>query len=434
MNEDLAALLARAEAFSSNVCEFPTEHNRLQKLTTDSPALQSLAVQHARSARILVHPSLPSLITDFLRYKLSHGTEKEKSIYANMSWQDFVRRCIEKRPLMFVTGNDVTLLRNQQRTSGAEWKKVGTAQEGKIRMEEYLTYDEMAISALLGVSAPTMFINRGGRYNSGNPDAPGSYEPTGIYVGLVGARYEVPNFMEWAHTVISQSSPTGPLDEIWARFYNQKPTGESSFRFPTFTEVATNPQPQRYPRLNSNSFFNAEVYKLRIRIPIEMLLLDANNRAQQENRKAYVHVVGLGLGVWQILSVQEALFIEVVGEALQQLSLPHIGVVDFSWVSDSIRQCGGTPHGSVMQTAKGNRIEIRFSRRDPAEKLKGDDAGMLLVASFAWDGNSFVGNEYWAGSLTASGDPAAVSCSTIGEILNPVVNPVLLENLWVPET
>jgi hypothetical protein len=37
-----------------------------------------------------------------------------------------------------------------------------------VYIEDYMTYDELQLSALIGCSVPTYFINRGDRYNGGS--------------------------------------------------------------------------------------------------------------------------------------------------------------------------------------------------------------------------------------------------------------------------
>ncbi|KND04316.1 uncharacterized protein SPPG_00047 [Spizellomyces punctatus DAOM BR117] len=318
--------------------------------------------------------------------------------------------------LCFFGASDTTLLRDMTSPSGSEWIKVGTESEGLIHMKDYLTYEEMGVAALLGLSAPVFFVNAGRRYNRGKLGEDGTFESSGIYTALVGARYEVPGKMEWRHTLAYPDQE--PITHPWTMLYDTHSLQEDL-------------DPTLYAPISKSVALHIPSYIRRIRIPLDNLLLDANDRARAQNKRAYVHVVGLGLGVWQICQSQPQWFVRAAAEAIQAYRLPHVGVLNFSWFPENINECGGVKSGQQFRTDKGNDIRIEFSKRDPAQQLEARDQDMLLVASFAWDANSYVGNEFWTGMLTASGDPAAAACSTIGEIMNPDINPFLLDNIWV---
>lgn len=73
-------------------------------------------------------------------------------------------------------------------------------------LADLLSYDEMCLSALIGMSVPTHFINDGSRYNRGNFS--GNCEKKGVFVGLVGARFERLEKMEWQHLIVSKQQNT----------------------------------------------------------------------------------------------------------------------------------------------------------------------------------------------------------------------------------
>jgi hypothetical protein len=196
--------------------------------------------------------------------------------------------------------------------------------------------------------------------------------------------------------------------------------------FPTWSEALaeyearTSDAECRYSRVGGE-LFDRLAFRARIRVTLETVLLDAEMRAADSGRSAFVYLVGLGLGVWAVTKREQcALFLDELALAIAQLSLEHIGDVYIAWFPPETQRCGTARDGETLRDARGHAVTIRFGNANPAAPMPNSES--LLVATFAWDGNSFPGNEYWLGSLAASGDPAAACCSTIPEIQNAWIN------------
>ena len=379
----------------------------------------------ASATRTVTHTKVLELMQKFLDIKKQYGSKTEQSLFAKMSVTQFIDRLLSKRPFIFLNSND-SHMRRDGFGSVRGFDEIATGSRD-LPLDEYITYDEMLISALLGVSCPTSFINSGSRDNRGRLGKPGSFEKTGIIVGMVGARFERNCRMETIFCFVDKDSnarnpwaPYGPLSEekgerhrlqkLWAEFYGVDyfPDFEEARESPDFVELAY-----------GHGYFNVQIYKRRMRISIDTFLLEANDRAKSKGIKAYVVLTGLGLGMWMKTKLQTDLLIQAHAEALEELSLPHIAAVNFCWFPNATMPKElPLKHGQLM-----NGIRVLFTKKDPAEKLTGEFAGLLLVMEFAWDSNSYVGNEYWGGQLAASGDPAAASCCSIPQLMNPLINP-----------
>ena len=424
-------LVSRSIVFENRVT-FPTQENRIAVIAAGDAAKQKTIVEQAQSAYPIMHEKVAPLINNFLAYKQQHGTNIEKIVYASMDFGSFITRLLTKRPLMFMTAADYYLLRDGRTRGKGGFESIGTIYEKTpLVLKEYLSYDEMQIAALIGVSVPTYFINNGDRNNQGKKGRAGTYEQQGVYVGLVGARFEQPGLMEWQHMIVTPSQNTqkngygskqgsnNSLLSFWSALYG--------LDFATFDQAAADKTGRYIPLGGGTGYFDAAAYKERIRLVVEPFLRDAQYRGMQADKKVYVHVVGLGLGLWQKIPEQATLMLDVYAELIQNLNLSMVADINFSWFPADAQACGAVRNNKLFKTEQ-NAIKIHFSKRNPADKLRGRDAGKLLVACYAWDGNSYPGNEYWDGALTASGDPAAACCSTIAELQNPEINPYLLRH------
>ena len=109
-------------------------------------------------------------------------------------------------------------------------------------------------------------------------------------------------------------------------------------------------------------------------------LCHANRLARAQNRQAYVHVVGLGLGVWQVDPVQVEDQLSVYARVLEQEQFEHIADLDFSWFG-SATTCGGRGHGDKL-----HGVTLHFSKRNVADPLPGDSPAfrLFLLTVCSW--------------------------------------------------
>nr|XP_043065703.1 uncharacterized protein LOC108134104 [Drosophila bipectinata] len=405
---------------------FPIDTCRVKS----QPAAREDAIkQQIASSYPVIHEKTLQLYIKFLEHKLKFGTKKELKFYKGMTLMDFVQRLMARRCIWFYgSEDDYCTMKRQVGIGGFEGVATENEEKG-LTMHEVLSYDEMKLAALMYFSTHTEFINDGSKNNAGGvPLDRSTIEPEGVIIGLIGARFERAYVMEYQDIKITatqnilsrgygdQNSTTGPTDlrRIWREFYEEP----KDFLYDHFKGKEVDSQ--RFEKVNGG-YFDHQVMRKRYRNTFETLLLEAQARATRVGKLAYVHVIPVGLGVWKAANGQERTFFEAFEEALRGLGerLDHIGVVHFAWFH--IDRVGGLYDGAFLPLDKHPKSGIKFknSRRNGHDKLPED---MLLVVTYAWDGNALPGNEFWAGVLAGTSDPAAACSTLITELQNPHIN------------
>ncbi|XP_037946123.1 uncharacterized protein LOC119678390, partial [Teleopsis dalmanni] len=374
------------------------------------------------------------------------GSEIEKKLYQQIGVPELVQRLLAQRCVCFIGGGDSFLLLNNIKSFDG-FEEVGTVKEKlPLTLQNVLSYDEIKLSALLSVSSHSEFINNGNRNNNGRVEIDKSkIVPCGVIIGLIGARFERKNVMEWQDVMITPEQNTFqngyglPMNEapkngaenyrrLWKEFYDEK-----DFEYEKAAKITDK---QRFHDMEDIAgIFDNLMLKKRYTISFDTLLLDSNSRAAAINKQAYIHVVGIGLGVWKAVDYQNKLFLKTFSQRLKVLmpKLSNVAAVHFSWFHlDEFEDLKN--NGFLKSEAHPNGgIKIFLSDRNPAAKLPSEFTNSLLVVSYAWDGNAFPGNEFWIKMLNSTGD-ASTACSTlITELHNPLINCEMVngENLHI---
>lgn len=296
---------------------FPMDSMRNQTLV--KYVQEEVLDRNIKSAYPIIHERVLKLCAEFLTFKSTHGNQIEKNVYKDMSILEFIQRLLEKRAVMFIVQNEHYILRDGTEGLGG-WANIGTENERKpLTLKDYLSYDENKISALLSVSSYSYFINEGSRNNNAIlKEDRSEIEEEGIIIGLIGTTLTKPRVLEYQEIVISEHQNTiekgygnNAEDNIRNVFFNFYE--ESSLLYNKIPKNCGN----RFIRLQNGAIFDNIMYAKRLAISFDTLLIEANSRAQEREKFAYIHVVGIGLGVWRISSHQEGVFVETFGQRIR---------------------------------------------------------------------------------------------------------------------
>ena len=411
MNPYFEKLMGASADFVRQHRQYPVDANTIGSIVDRSPSKESTQlriVEHAQGVRILLDERAVVISIDFLRHKQTFGNAIEKAVYCEMSFEGFIERLLKKRPLAFYKTEDKTLLRGcpKDKMLGnmhAQWLKVGTIdEESPLVLEEYLSYEEMEVSALICVSVPTFFINKGDRKNKGIMTV-GDHEEEGVLIGAVGARFVVPTLMEGKYMLRSSDAQLSikshpDLVDVWQLTY----------------EVGKQ-HPNRFAPVSNEYELDTVAYAIRLEMILLPIILHADVEGRNRNQTVHLRLVGFGLGIWALdASKQSSIYVEVVRKILNNHTLDFLEVIELQWILP------GSPN-ELITCKNGKAIRVIYTEGNIADRL---GEGRLLVATYAWDSNSFPGNEYWGGLhlIGRSGDSAAAACSTIQELQNPYVN------------
>ncbi|KAL7035170.1 hypothetical protein ACKWTF_008254 [Chironomus riparius] len=377
---------------------------------------------------------------DFMRNLSRIEGENYRAIYKDLTRHELIKRLIFKRPVVFYGPPDRFLLRcegNKMMEGKNDFKNVAKnldkISDSSPYLREYISYDENLLSSLIGMSTPTYYFSIGGKGKARLP-----FIDEGILCGIVGARNSKPNFMEHRFTLPRSKDFDAKVfksDKFWIEKVYSDAFPEKVI--PTIQDIQT--KPDIYNKIYINGV--NEVYlEKRLMLSVLPYMQEAMSRGVEKDKDVFCSVPAIGAGVWAKCingSIIHRLIVKGVLKFLDSYddhpNLKHLKALALP-VEDPKMYSGFAASGNIKEIKVVNenivitfkepvdhKLKIINRSRYVAELLPEEFRDCISIAGYAWDGNSYPGNEYWFGMM-GSFDPQAINCSLLGQFQNPEVN------------
>lgn len=120
----------------------------------------------ARSTRPFLSISIWNVLEQFMDFMRNLPDDEGKNyqeVYENFTQADLVKRLLFKRPIVFC---GVVFMRNNEKHSNEHAffdvaKHLDQPKNGVPYLREYISYDEILLSSLIGMSTPTFYLSDG---------------------------------------------------------------------------------------------------------------------------------------------------------------------------------------------------------------------------------------------------------------------------------